>query len=267
MSLIAWPEAQRICDIPEVREALDAFALDAREENMLSMVSAIMGHASAQGRAAGLDLPLWKIDRIDGVIRAVDENGNDIATGLGREVYSFVKAHNAAIRALSPTPSDAGKDDARDAATGVETGIRVECRECVSCGHIGINDMAIDQSACNKCGWIGDSPKEDRCPECNVQGTMSAACPECGERYTLRDETYVQAPPMGSNDIEKNALRYLWLRDQMEGEEAAGGNIEIAWSGTALIHHSKVKRWPDAVDKAIDAALSSLEVIGKGEKG
>lgn len=41
-----WPTAQRICDIPEVREALDAFAEDAHEENMLAMASAIMGHAN-----------------------------------------------------------------------------------------------------------------------------------------------------------------------------------------------------------------------------
>ena len=50
---IAWPEAQRICDIPEVREALDKFAADAHEENMLAMVSAIMGNAIAQLHAVG----------------------------------------------------------------------------------------------------------------------------------------------------------------------------------------------------------------------
>jgi hypothetical protein len=55
MNPIAWPVAQRICDIPEVREALDKFAEDAQEENMLAMVSAIMGHAVTQGRAAGLE--------------------------------------------------------------------------------------------------------------------------------------------------------------------------------------------------------------------
>lgn len=52
---IGWPEAQRICDIPEVRELIDAFAEDSHEENMLAMVSAIMGHAVTQGRAAGLE--------------------------------------------------------------------------------------------------------------------------------------------------------------------------------------------------------------------
>ncbi|MRT30781.1 hypothetical protein [Herbaspirillum sp. CAH-3] len=110
---IAWPEAQRICDIPEVHEALEAFSHDSTEDNAVALICAALNAAGTftQGRAAGLELPLWKVDRVDGVIRAVDENGNEIATGLGREVYLFVKAHNAAIRALSPTPSEAGKDD------------------------------------------------------------------------------------------------------------------------------------------------------------
>lgn len=84
-SPISWPETQRICDIPEVREALDKFAADAHEENMLAMVSAIMGHAFTQGRAAGLE-----------------------------EAARVVTDYDAArqIRALSPTPSDAGTDDA-----------------------------------------------------------------------------------------------------------------------------------------------------------
>ena len=96
---IAWPEAQRICDIPEVREALDKFAADAHEENMLAMVSAIMGHASTQGRAAGLEE----------AARMVEDYQAESAP-----VHFSVVASD--IRALSPTPSDAGKDDARDAA-------------------------------------------------------------------------------------------------------------------------------------------------------
>jgi len=94
---IAWPEAQRICDIPEVREALDKFAMDACEENMLTMVSAVMGHAVTQGSAAGLEEAAKFFDV------------NDTSLFWGSQA-----AGN--IRALSPTSSDAGKDDARDAA-------------------------------------------------------------------------------------------------------------------------------------------------------
>ena len=108
---IAWPEAQRICDIPEVREALDKFAVDACEENLLPMVSAIMGHAAAQGRAAALE-----------EARKVCENlGDDYDRREGHkwpemksDAYTGCQDCESAIRALisSPTSSDAGKDDA-----------------------------------------------------------------------------------------------------------------------------------------------------------
>ncbi len=61
----------------------------------------------------------------------------------------------------------------------------VECRECDSCGHTGLNDADGLRASCNTCGWTGDSPEEDKCPDCQREGTMSAACPKCGERYRL----------------------------------------------------------------------------------
>lgn len=101
---IAWPEAQRICDIPEVREALDKFAADAHEEHMLPMVSIIMGHASAKGRAAGLEEA------------ARDCKAHaDIFAGDERELVRMVRGalltEADRICALSPTSSDAGKDE------------------------------------------------------------------------------------------------------------------------------------------------------------
>ncbi|MBW9334542.1 hypothetical protein FEE59_13570 [Herbaspirillum sp. RU 5E] len=92
---IAWPEAQRICDIPEVREALDKFAAEAHDENMLTMVSAIMGHAVTQGRAAGLEEAK----------EACRKGGLDFSVRLITEL----QAEDAPT--ISPTPSDAGKDD------------------------------------------------------------------------------------------------------------------------------------------------------------
>jgi len=60
-----WPTAQSICDIPEVRELIDAFAEDSNEENMLAMVSAIMTHSPASVRAAALEE-----ERIDWIANA-----------------------------------------------------------------------------------------------------------------------------------------------------------------------------------------------------
>lgn len=112
---IAWPEAQRICDIPEVREALDKFAADAQDENMLAMVSAIMGHASAQGRAAGLEEAAKICEKLGD---DYDMKESHKWPELKSDAYTGCQDCESAIRVLitSPTPSEAGKDDARDAA-------------------------------------------------------------------------------------------------------------------------------------------------------
>lgn len=125
MTPIAWPEAQRICDIPEVREALDKFAVDACEDHMLAMVSAIMGHAVTQGRAAGLEEAAKVLTKRIQESYQVHQR-TDGETGeryFGDDYAEFMEvAYHAELGALaeviklkttaSPTPSDAGKDDA-----------------------------------------------------------------------------------------------------------------------------------------------------------
>jgi len=122
---IAWPEAQRICDIPEVRELIDAFAGDSHEENMLAMVSAFMGHASAQGRAAALEEAAKVLtkriqDRYQSHQRTDGETGeryfdNDYAEQMEAAYHAELGALAEVIKlktTASPTSSDAGKDDA-----------------------------------------------------------------------------------------------------------------------------------------------------------
>lgn len=92
-----------------------------------------------------------------------------------------IKAWN---NAAPPQPASA------EAGKGVEG--YVECRECSNCGHVGINDSSDSQSACNTCDWTGPEPKEDECPGCKRTGTMTAACPECGERYHLLAESGIK---------------------------------------------------------------------------
>ncbi|MRT30840.1 hypothetical protein [Herbaspirillum sp. CAH-3] len=108
---IGWPEAQRICDIPEVREALDKFAADAQEEHMLAMVSAIMGHAVTQGRAAGLEEAAKVCENLGD---DYDRRESHKWPEMKSDAYTGCQDCESAIRALitSPTPSDAGKDDA-----------------------------------------------------------------------------------------------------------------------------------------------------------
>jgi hypothetical protein len=73
--------------------------------------------------------------------------------------------------------------------------IYAECRECQSCGHIGINDASDSLAACTNCDWSGDSPKEDHCPGCESDGTMTAACPKCGARYNLLADAELPVTP------------------------------------------------------------------------
>ncbi|WP_232482026.1 hypothetical protein [Achromobacter denitrificans] len=69
----------------------------------------------------------------------------------------------------------------------------VEARECGACGHVGINDSSDTLAACKNCDWSGDSPKEDHCPGCAQNGTMTAACPKCGSQYSLLADCTIRA--------------------------------------------------------------------------
>lgn len=58
----------------------------------------------------------------------------------------------------------------------------------------GINDAADGFAACNACGWIGKEPATDKCPGCQRENVMTAACPKCHCRYTLIADGYVTTP-------------------------------------------------------------------------
>lgn len=84
------------------------------------------------------------------------------------------------------------------AATPAAVPTYIEVRECSDCGHIGINDADGSKAACSKCDWQGDSPVEDKCPDCNTVGTMTAACSKCGARASLLAETTLHAEPIAA---------------------------------------------------------------------
>ncbi|MBM2769881.1 hypothetical protein [Burkholderia anthina] len=69
---------------------------------------------------------------------------------------------------------------------GAEQAIHVEARQCVECGHVGINDEHPFHAACGySCGWRGPEPEADECPGCGEKYIMSAACPKCSAQYRL----------------------------------------------------------------------------------
>jgi len=127
----------------------------------------------------------------------------------------------------SPTPA---------AASVKASGLYVEVHECNNCGHIGIND-SDDSAACNTCDWIGPSPKEDKCPGCAQEGTMTSACPKCHERNhliastTLAAASEPRAPVLTDEQI--SVLRILRQSTVLTGFEKAALTVILAAASTA----------------------------------
>ncbi|WPK40563.1 hypothetical protein Paride_0333 [Pseudomonas phage Paride] len=72
--------------------------------------------------------------------------------------------------------------------------VYVEARQCDECQHSGINDSATGVAACHECDWTGPEPEEDKCPGCQRENCMAAACPQCGARYVLVASEEIAAP-------------------------------------------------------------------------
>ncbi|MFJ9451460.1 hypothetical protein [Herbaspirillum sp. NPDC101397] len=94
------------------------------------------------------------------------------------------------IAALAAAPQEQAP-----AAAARGAGLYVEARECTVCQHVGLNDEDERGAACNTCGWTGEGPSEDKCPECKTHGTMSSACPKCGERYRMLCAATLRSQP------------------------------------------------------------------------
>lgn len=72
--------------------------------------------------------------------------------------------------------------------------VYVEARQCDECQHVGINDSADGLAACHDCDWTGPEPDEDKCPDCQRENCMAAACPQCGARYVLVASEEIASP-------------------------------------------------------------------------
>lgn len=127
-----------------------------------------------------------------------------------------------------PSPLQSEQAEAeRPAVVGyrsMESGmVYVEARQCDECQHGGINDSATGVAACHECDWTGQEPEEDRCPGCQRENCMAAACPQCGARYVLVASEEIAAPVAQAqqlNDLDKqcrdDVARALGLRPNQE---------------------------------------------------
>lgn len=91
--------------------------------------------------------------------------------------------------------------------------VYVEARQCDECQHVGINDSADGLAACHDCDWTGPEPDEDKCPDCQRENCMAAACPQCGGRYDLVAEANITAPagqvPQAWLDVQAERRRQI----------------------------------------------------------
>ncbi|MDE9773717.1 DUF4406 domain-containing protein [Pseudomonas aeruginosa] len=169
----------------------------------------------AEGRDTGCDVSIVEYaekaadlleqhDRIVGALRAkiaqLRQHKNDYMDA-GQETYralqNEIREREAEIARLDGLVS--GRTAERDAALArvaeLERGkVYVEARQCDECQHGGINDSATGVAACHECDWTGPEPEEDRCPGCQRENCMAAACPQCGARYVLVASEEIAAP-------------------------------------------------------------------------
>ncbi|MGC6827847.1 hypothetical protein ACP0H4_11240 [Pseudomonas aeruginosa] len=185
---------------------------------------------------AKVQTPLMTVaqhERIVGELRAViaqlRQHKNDYMDA-GQETYralqNEIREREAEIARLDGLVS--GRTAERDAALArvaeLERGkVYVEARQCDECQHGGINDSATGVAACHECDWTGPEPEEDRCPGCQRENCMAAACPQCGARYVLVASEEIAAPVAQAqqlNDLDKqcrdDVARALGLRPSQE---------------------------------------------------
>ena len=108
-----------------------------------------------------------------------------------------------------------------------QTGTYAEARECEHCNHVGINDSAEGVATCVACQWIGDSPKEDKCPDCEAEGTMTASCPKCHHEYRLIADATLADPHPTQQGMEQ-PIKWPKARDVGRfGDMSPDGSIRV----------------------------------------
>lgn len=93
--------------------------------------------------------------------------------------------------------------------------VYVEARQCDECQHGGINDSAEGLAACHDCDWTGPDPLEDKCPGCQSENCMTAACPQCGARYVLVASEEMATPVAQPGQVPK----WIACADRLPVEE------------------------------------------------
>ncbi|WP_257827208.1 UPF0175 family protein [Burkholderia glumae] len=174
-------------------------------------------------------------------------------------------------RTLFLLPADLG--DARE-----PNQVYVECRQCDSCDHIGINDSHEADAACNSCGWNGPSPAEDKCPGCGDENCMAVACPKCSGRYALLAEGRFLADEIGvpadageavapSADLIARCRELLELSDHGESEQTALRALANTYRRDISPHDRRAMATSHTHLEAVKFVLDAAAQGAQGGKG
>ncbi|MFE1574185.1 hypothetical protein ACFIQG_20600 [Comamonas odontotermitis] len=171
------------------------------------------------------------LDRMDSLLKpglGLLAVGDDSATAAAsRRDMATIRAAHAATPALPATK-------AAPAAV-----VYAEARECSHCNHVGINDSADGVAACTRCGWHGDSPKEDKCPECEAEGSMTASCPKCHYEYSFLADASIATPALPATE-----------------DSSAGGLVAVQSDA-----NDPIKEVMELVRAAMDSAMWAGELV------
>ena len=129
--------------------------------------------------------------------------------------------------------------------------IYVECRECVECGHTGINDSHDTDAACGyPCGWAGPSPIEDKCPGCQRENVMGSACPKCSGRYSILAEARLHAAKLVSGGAsEAAAVPEGWKLIPAKPTPEMQQAFKDAYKGGSI--------WTERIDYALEQFIAA----------
>ena len=162
-----------------------------------------------------------------------------------------------------PTENRSSNTEMVSPAPAPKQRIYVEVRECEGCNHIGIDDEHKTLGACHECDWSGPEPVEDKCPGCERENVMAAACPDCGSRYVLAasKEFEVPAPQPHPDPIAwMVGTAFWWTKEEAERDAAATG-LPIVGLGP-MTDPAEVER----LRRACEAEFRSVEVLNEANQ-
>ncbi|WP_271014298.1 hypothetical protein [Pseudomonas aeruginosa] len=217
-------------------------------------------------------------------VMTVAQHERIVVAEKGKTAAAMLESHRQFVRQFEEGTAEliAQRDAALARVAELERGkVYVEARQCDECQHGGINDSATGVAACHECDWTGPEPEEDKCPGCQRENCMAAACPQCGARYVLVASEEIAAPVAQAqqlHDLDKqcrdDVARALGLRPSHERGFAWSyllASIKScvkASEDAAQAQHSVPEGWKlvpeDATLEMVEALKAELVTTSKG---